>query len=460
MSVRGKKNLPVTIVFVLLSVSSISQTESGDVVIEIPYEQSTIQIDGAIDDWSEFSSLTFSDTALYFHTPVEFPFEGEMEKMATKALLSRSRNTVSAMCCWNLSGLYFAFRVEDRHLMAEIREGNDNPEMYYNDGIEIYIDTKNDSKAKMDLNDYQFLVDIVPSHIVFKGDRKLQDSLSFSVPKEYGLNILIEYAVSQSGTVNDTLTDDVGFTMEVRLPFEAIGIIPKSGMKFRLDLCNNDNDYFLAEYEETDIHAALRPFSWSGFNNFGYPGYWKTVTLTGSPGWFEALPASEKKTWLIAFIALSLLTITILGFLMYRLNRLKRLPAQTEVAPSGFLFIGGEKNPGPSVSMNRNLLQKATDFIAANRTQSLNSEEVARNLGISLRKLQRITKEEMQCTPTSFIYIVKLNLAAEYLKGRQGNISETAYNFGFSDPSYFSKIFKKHFGVSPADYLDKNDKPL
>jgi AraC-like DNA-binding protein len=145
---------------------------------------------------------------------------------------------------------------------------------------------------------------------------------------------------------------------------------------------------------------------------------------------------------------------------MYRLNRLKRLPAQTEVAPSGFLFIGGEKNPGPSVSMNRNLLQKATDFIAANRTQSLNSEEVARNLGISLRKLQRITKEEMQCTPTSFIYIVKLNLAAEYLKGRQGNISETAYNFGFSDPSYFSKIFKKHFGVSPADYLDKNDKPL
>jgi AraC-like DNA-binding protein len=110
--------------------------------------------------------------------------------------------------------------------------------------------------------------------------------------------------------------------------------------------------------------------------------------------------------------------------------------------------------------MNRNLLQKATDFIAANRTQSLNSEEVARNLGISLRKLQRITKEEMQCTPTSFIYIVKLNLAAEYLKGRKGNISETAYNFGFSDPSYFSKIFKKHFGVSPADYLDKNDKPL
>jgi len=448
------------IFFLLQTLLLYSQTEGDSVVLNIPYISGTIVIDGKTDDWNKDDSITFSDTAIFFHTPAEFPFEGEMEKLAAEAVSSRSRNTVHVMYCWNLSGLYFAFRVEDRHLMAEIREGNDNPDTYLNDGVEIYIDSRNDSKAKMDMNDYQFLVDIIPNHIIFKGDRKLQDSLSFSVPKEYGLNILIEKAVSLSGTVNDTLSDDEGFVIEVRIPFEAIGIVPESGMKFGLDLCNNDNDYFLADYDKPELKAVLRPFSWTGFNNFGFPGYWKTIRLTGNPGWFEALPASEKKTWLSAFIVLSLITIFILGFLMYRMKRMKRLPTQTELAPAGFLFIRGEKNNEPPVSMNRNLLQKATDFIAAKSTQSLNSEEVAQNIGITLRKLQRITKEEMQCTPTSFIYLVKLNLAADYLKNKRGNISETAYEFGFSDPSYFSKIFKKHFGVSPAEYLDKNDRPL
>lgn len=460
MSVQGRNNRTLAIVFILLKGSLLTQAQITDVLTDIPYESGTIRIDGKTDDWHDYKVVTFSDTALFFHTPEEFPFEGEMEKMANKAPSSRSRNTVQVMYCWNLTGLYFAFRVDDRHLMAEIREGNDNPKTFLNDGIEIYIDTKYDSRSKMDLNDYQFLVDIVPNHIIFKGDRKLQDSLSFSVPKEYGLNIFFEKAVSLSGTVNDTLSGDEGFTIEVRIPFEAIGIVPESGMKFRLDLCNNDNDFFLSEYDEPGGKAMLRPFSWTGFNNFGYPGYWKTVTLSGNPGWFEALPAAGKKKWLFTFIGLSIITLVVMVFLLYRVKRMKRLPTRTELEPAGFLFIRGDKNPDPSDSINRKLLQKATDFIAANSTQSLNSEEVAQNLGITLRKLQRITKEEMQCTPTSFIYLVKLNLAAEYLKSKRGNISETAYEFGFSDPSYFSKTFKRHFGISPAEYLDKNDKDM
>lgn len=457
MPVMIGRNLHVAIIFFLLMEPLLSQTNPDTEAISIPYNQQTISIDGKTGDWHDYSSVTFSDTALFFHTPEEFPFEGEMEKLTEVQIPPRSRNTVHAMACWNLTGLYFAFRVDDRHLMAEIRQGNDNPESYLNDGIEIYIDARNDSKSKMDLNDYQFLVDIVPNHIIFKGDRKLQDSLSFSVPKEYGLNILIEKAVSLTGTINDTLRDDDGFIIEVRIPFEAVGIVPQTGMKFRLDLCNNDNDFFLAEYDNPVIKAVLRPFSWTGFNNFGYPAYWKTVQLTGAPGWFDAMSSAEKKIWLIVFIGLSLFTLAIMGALLYRLKRMKRLPTQTEVAPSGFLFIRGNQDTDASPSLNGKLLQKATDFIAAQSSQNLNSEEVARNLGVSLRKLQRITKEEMQCTPTSFIYLVKLNLAADYLRNKKGNVSETAYEYGFSDPSYFSKLFKKHFGVSPAEYLENND---
>ena len=35
------------------------------------------------------------------------------------------------------------------------------------------------------------------------------------------------------------------------------------------------------------------------------------------------------------------------------------------------------------------------------------------------------------------------------------NVSETAYSTGFSDPSYFSKTFKKYVGMSPTDFCNK-----
>jgi AraC-like DNA-binding protein len=45
-----------------------------------------------------------------------------------------------------------------------------------------------------------------------------------------------------------------------------------------------------------------------------------------------------------------------------------------------------------------------------------------------------------------------MNYAKNLLKSGE-NISETAYAVGFSDPGYFSKVFKKHFNINPSDYV-------
>jgi AraC-like DNA-binding protein len=42
--------------------------------------------------------------------------------------------------------------------------------------------------------------------------------------------------------------------------------------------------------------------------------------------------------------------------------------------------------------------------------------------------------------------------ACELLK-EGNNVSETAYRTGFSDPNYFSKVFRKTYGMSPSDYI-------
>lgn len=62
------------------------------------------------------------------------------------------------------------------------------------------------------------------------------------------------------------------------------------------------------------------------------------------------------------------------------------------------------------------------------------------------RKLKALTGEN----PTLFIRRMRLERAAELLKTTELNVSEIAYEVGFSDPNYFSRAFHETFGASPG----------
>jgi AraC-like DNA-binding protein len=65
------------------------------------------------------------------------------------------------------------------------------------------------------------------------------------------------------------------------------------------------------------------------------------------------------------------------------------------------------------------------------------------------RKIESLTGQ----APGEIMRIIRLNKAADILLNNDGNVSQTAYETGFKDPSYFAKSFKKHFGMSPTEYL-------
>jgi len=51
----------------------------------------------------------------------------------------------------------------------------------------------------------------------------------------------------------------------------------------------------------------------------------------------------------------------------------------------------------------------------------------------------------------------RLKRALQLLSKQNGNISEVAFETGFNCPSYFSKAFRKKFGIVPSDYLYVTD---
>lgn len=424
--------------------------------MNIPYSGQKIKVDGDLSDWTAYSEYVFSDT---LHSFISKNHSGELNTVFPSAfdfnglLLPKSRNKAVFRAFWNGESLNCAFMVWDRHFFAEKAGRIDKPMIHLNDGIELYIDTKNEHSAKMDINDYQFMVDIKNETEVFKGDLREMLADTVAVPKDFAQNVLFYSAVKLYGTLNDNKEDSL-YIMELSIPFISLGLVPETGMHMYMDVCVNDIDYPVSKtvfVEEAS--TAMWPFNWSGYSDFGYPELWKGVSFTGGPGWCEKVSEKYKSQWFLIYSLTLLFSLMLISFLVFRVRKLRRLPQVSEVDNKRFLY----QPPAEEMSFNEKILQKASEYIIKNHSKTIHSEELAKHLGLSLRTFQRITREELKVTPTNYISIVKLNLAADFLKNKVGNITDATYRFGFSDPSYFSRLFKKYFNISPSEFVKKNN---
>jgi AraC-like DNA-binding protein len=95
--------------------------------------------------------------------------------------------------------------------------------------------------------------------------------------------------------------------------------------------------------------------------------------------------------------------------------------------------------------MNKNLSD--SDF---------NVEMLCQEVGISRAQLHRKMKEMTGLSTSEFIRNIRLEQAARLLKEQKVNVTQVAYAVGFSNLAHFSTIFRKHFGITPSEYAEKN----
>lgn len=90
---------------------------------------------------------------------------------------------------------------------------------------------------------------------------------------------------------------------------------------------------------------------------------------------------------------------------------------------------------------------------------NLGVEQVARQLSVPTRTLQRRLQEE----GTSFEAVadrLRQELAERYLCDRRLGIQETAFLLGYSDVSAFHRAFSRWTGMSPARYRESRSAGL
>jgi AraC-like DNA-binding protein len=84
---------------------------------------------------------------------------------------------------------------------------------------------------------------------------------------------------------------------------------------------------------------------------------------------------------------------------------------------------------------------------------NVNVSDFYKNLGYSKSKLYRTMMSLIGNSPNRFLKNYRLHMAIELLDRKELNISEIAYQTGFSSPTYFSKCFQEAFGVLPSNYI-------
>ena len=106
---------------------------------------------------------------------------------------------------------------------------------------------------------------------------------------------------------------------------------------------------------------------------------------------------------------------------------------------------GGDAKSGSLVS----LIEK---YIEDNYRQDLGLEQIAGEVGVSLKYVSRVFKEKTGVNLTDYINQVRMDKAKKLLTGTDMRVSDIAEEIGIPSRTTFLRVFKKTEGIAPNDY--------
>jgi len=118
-------------------------------------------------------------------------------------------------------------------------------------------------------------------------------------------------------------------------------------------------------------------------------------------------------------------------------------------------ILFNENHFPPDNDSNMKKLKLAIDYIQEHHRETIRLEQIVHHLGISESRLILLFKKNTGKTPINYINQVKINHAKDLLLNSDKTIKETAFELGFQDEFYFSRVFKKLEGISPKDFRSK-----
>lgn len=97
-------------------------------------------------------------------------------------------------------------------------------------------------------------------------------------------------------------------------------------------------------------------------------------------------------------------------------------------------------------------VDKAIAYLNENYAEDLSLERMSQIIGISSYYFSKLFKVETGTTFVDYLTDLRMTKASELLAFGKGTVKDVSSAVGYVDANYFSRIFKKRFGVSPSEY--------
>jgi AraC-like DNA-binding protein len=100
----------------------------------------------------------------------------------------------------------------------------------------------------------------------------------------------------------------------------------------------------------------------------------------------------------------------------------------------------------------RQAVRKAMAYVHTHFAEQISLAEIAAHVGLSEQHLIRCFRKEVGITPIDYLKRYRIRQAKTLLEAGEKSITEVALEVGFSDGSYFARVFRGEVGVSPSAY--------
>jgi AraC-like DNA-binding protein len=154
-------------------------------------------------------------------------------------------------------------------------------------------------------------------------------------------------------------------------------------------------------------------------------------------------------------------------------NRLERLLAESEAGEQAifvqltfirFLLrlseaINDESVPRETFEGTDRLVRKVDIFLNDLQDRELNVKQLASSLHLSYAHVAREYKRRTGRTIVERMTEIRLKKSVDYLRGTDMTMREIAEKAGFASAYYFSRVFKREFGISPTQFRMNDIEP-
>lgn len=97
----------------------------------------------------------------------------------------------------------------------------------------------------------------------------------------------------------------------------------------------------------------------------------------------------------------------------------------------------------------KELVEGITKYLNENYVQDISLYTLSKNMYLSPVYISKIFKEVMGDSPINYLIQIRLAKSKELLEDTKLSIKTISKMVGYDDPYYFSKLYKKYYGVSP-----------